>query len=1483
MRFQGLAVVLGKKRWPAFIARQRKKDFGLDAYAPADLTADGISRGLAASITPRLEKIASDAETAKKNFPDLQSLLFVTPAKVGNLERKTWEEAVRKDHGVELHVIEREEIIALMMMPENASVRASFLYLDGDSEPEVADLIARTRRAATSVTKAWAGKIQGHPLVELTAVRLEPSGRESAEVLSLGRIDQLLWQGSRIVLEGPAGRGKTTTLIQLALCKRTVGTAFMVDLPAWTSSGRSILDYIAGIPAFLAEGLTAADLARSQQTEPFLFLLNGWNEIGESNSNQANNVLRELERDFPGAGIIVATRTHHITPPLAGALRLRLSRLLRAQRTTYLKARLGSKGAELCAHIDADRSLDELTRTPFTLSVVASLFAAGAKIPSTRIGVLAEVLHLHEQRDEHRNSLEVAPLFGRTTAYLSALAREMTCRGAVTLLEADARAVITAVAQRLVNSGEVEPVGAPTTQATLIAHHVLELVDYPQVAIRFEHHQFQEYYVALDICGILLNLRDDAHDINRRFTADYLNDPRWAEPLRMIAETLSEQSGVGGTDKERTCAGGMLVKMALAVDLVFAGELAQLCGSNVWDQVRAVVNERFRAVYSTDGGNYRQYSLAAMLASGMEDFSDIIVPLFSSRDQQTRLRTLRLWSDLRVSSLGLNWREEMHSWSEEARADFVSEALYHRIDGEIVAFAIEDNSVAVKTAAASSLMWTGSDNLLIRVLESMDVQTFEEVACKYADQMPPALRSKIVAAMQSFIEASTDHPARLLTALRLVKFGEKGLDDVIKDALMTMPSASVRNLPSHCLKAALAHLRESDLVWPGEWVGVRISEGTLYSHERWLSLATAAPSSLIEEHLRRIETEDLQNVPLEGTFALIAAHADIGIAVRVFAQLRRLRQKVDAEPGQQHQFERQVMRQLETVFRHFPGDVAAAGLLSCIKEGDPLDVAVAAGLLSRVARSGEEPIRMADDDLRVQLREYLKNSVGLVLGQDDFDGEEKANLASAIAQIGEPKDMEDLVVLIRADIERRRDGRSALAAGDRGPIATGGRMSYARWHIAAAIHLDPSRADQVLIDLIGEPEYRIDVADAMTHDFIARPEHSLHTTLHYDSMWAARKRRTTPPGNLRRRERFAAALRVEIKRLQEQNKDENGESIADLQKLAAALAAIDGRGSTEVVLDAIAVPSEWNQHTCLVAAERLLMAGVVLPATTAVALIDSILERTQQWMQDSDRSRLCQTLALCPFVDDPAAGVAKVREVLRALQLRGHILRDIVTALGESRSDAAVDLLCELAADARTFEQCDKELINAFAALDTPRTRELLLSLVDPDTTGITLTHKLRHEPELVARLAELTHRSPEAATRLHRLCERDLPELNRQILSKVLGRMGTPEALAASLNLIDDTRPSPVPIGLWRQLESAFVERRPYGLDSNSFVEHPRASNDLRLRLFWMALQDSRRKKSASILLGQIEEWRLEHGRPALEPRHPDLASGRSWPPAQR
>ncbi|MCM2265013.1 MAG: hypothetical protein NDI73_07460, partial [Desulfuromonadales bacterium] len=207
-------------------------------------------------------------------------------------------------------------------------------------------------------------------------------------------------------------------------------------------------------------------------------------------------------------------------------------------------------------------------------------------------------------------------------------------------------------------------------------------------------------------------------------------------------------------------------------------------------------------------------------------------------------------------------------------------------------------------------------------------------------------------------------------------------------------------------------------------------------------------------------------------------------------------------------------------------------------------------------------------------------------------------------------------------------------------------------------------------------------------------------------------------------------------------------------------------------------------------------------------------------------------------------------------------------------------ILHELVSDAQTFEQCEEDFINAFATLDTPRAREFLLGFVDPDIQVVELPRRIHREDVLVTRLTDLARRRPEVSIRLRELCELDLPGFNRHILSKVMASLGTPEAYYANLNLIDDTLPSPVPQGVWDQLERAFVERRPDGQNTSFFTLHARESNELRVRLFKMTIGDEKRRKSAFMLLGQIEEWRLEHGRPTGEPRHPDFASGHSWPP---
>lgn len=1473
MRFQGLAVVLAKMRWPELIANHRKKDFGLDAWAPPSETKDGIGKGLAASITPTLKKISDDAANAKKHYHGLGRLLFVTPRKVGNADVRRWAETVAKDHEVELLIIGREEIITLLMMPENASLCTSHLRLNIEVPPGVAELIARTRRAAAALTEGWAARLKGRPLINLSAVSLDKEGAETDEIWELESIDDVLCQGGRVILEGPAGRGKTTTLVQLAQRGRTVGIPLIVELPAWSSSGRSILDFVAGMLAFMAEGLTAADLARVERVEPLLFLLNGWNEVAGSDAAQASNALRELDRDFLGAGIIVATRTYHVTPPLRDALRLRLLPLRRAQRKDYLTERLSSGQSALSARIETDPSLDELTRTPFILAEVVSLFEAGVEIPSTQVGIIAHVLHLQEQHAEHRNALQVAPLYDRQADYLSALATEMTWRGSAALSEPDARSIASTVTTELSGRGQVGPAEAPAVLATLVAHHALERVEYPHAAFRFAHQKIQEFYAARALQEKLIGLSTQGADARAQFAAEYVNSPLWSEPLCLLAEALVE--GVDDDGVRSTSAAGSLVMMALAIDPVFAGELAQRCGPVVWEEVGPAVGEHLRALYTTHDGIYGRYALTAMLATGSSDFGDILFPLLSAEDQETRLRTYQLWPRLRLSILGTDWQDRVRGWSEEARADFVSELLRHRLDGEIASFASEDSSAVVKREAAQGLMWAGSDDALITVLESMDEQTFEEVVGQNAEEVPPALRPRSIGLMRRLLENTSDEAVRLGTAARLVALGEPGLETVVKETLEALTKGKVVDLRGVSIEAALRYLRVSDPSWVSDWVARQVADGVLYEARQWLSFVTALPEGLGEECIERLTSEELSGRGADGCIAVVAAFADTALAARVFTEVRDLSGRRGTESPLNAEHRAKILCQLEDTFRALPHDIAAAGLLLAATPGDPVDIEVAAELLSRVGRS--DPLQIADESLRARLRSYLKGGVPVVLHQDDFWGAEKAALASSLAQVGKPEDMADLVRLIRADIDRVRRGRAARAAGDRGPQGNGGSSSHANWHLAALVQLDGVGAAEVLTQLISAPEYRSQAAAAMARDFLPKPERPFERVLRFELIWAAREGSGAPAPEDQRRVQFAAALNAEMRRLREKIEDQAAP--AGLKDLARALAAIDPHGSAAAVVNEVATPGPWEHSKCLEAAERLLMAGTVLPATAAFALVDSLMARTRDWMQDSDRHLLCRILTLLPFVDDANAGVAKIREVLSKRRLGDADLREILPALGESRLDAAVDLLYDLAPKVGTWEGGQGSLLHALARLDTDRARDLFLGFIDPDIAGVWPTEQLQRADVVVSRLVELAQQAPETAERLRRLCERELPEPNRQMLSKVMRGLRTSEAFSANLNLIDDASPSAVREGLWRQLEDVFLEELPYGSSPNVFVRSPRVTNELRSELFSIALNDRKRQKAASRLLAQIEEWRLEYGRPLGEPRHPEITSGRLWP----
>jgi hypothetical protein len=190
MRFQGLAVVLAKQRWPDFIASERKKDLGGDAIAKASFAAEGVGKVLACSSTATLAKIRRDAGKIKNNFTDVTKLVFATPAKVTNQKGKTWAAEIQRVFGYELAIMPREDIITSLMNPSNTSLCRTHLGLQVEIEETVKELVdSRARRSRACPTpsaghqkhrRGWRGSGGRVPRASIRARGKSRTGRVAA-------------------------------------------------------------------------------------------------------------------------------------------------------------------------------------------------------------------------------------------------------------------------------------------------------------------------------------------------------------------------------------------------------------------------------------------------------------------------------------------------------------------------------------------------------------------------------------------------------------------------------------------------------------------------------------------------------------------------------------------------------------------------------------------------------------------------------------------------------------------------------------------------------------------------------------------------------------------------------------------------------------------------------------------------------------------------------------------------------------------------------------------------------------------------------------------------------------------------------------------------------------------------------------------------------------------------------------------------------
>lgn len=551
-------------------------------------------------------------------------------------------------------------------------------------------------------------------------------------------------------------------------------------------------------------------------------------------------------------------------------------------------------------------------------------------------------------------------------------------------------------------------------------------------------------------------------------------------------------------------------------------------------------------------------------------------------------------------------------------------------------------------------------------------------------------------------------------------------------------------------------------------------------------------------------------------------------------------------------------------------------------------------------------LRNADEDQasdvlpelqRQRLRSYLKSAIGFMLGQDDFNGQGKGYLSAALARVGEPNDMADVLEMIRADIVRVREGRAERARDHKTARARGSPMSWTVWHLQALLNLGHVLSEGILLELLNEPEYELDAAWALqllanktppgpnavmgarfgqsTRDF-----RRIHSGA---SEWSAAFREDL-------RVRYTAIIRRRISDLQKESETGDANTIAyhhhRLKELGKVLAALDPQNSADLIVDIAQLPSRSDGWFLVALLEPLVFAGIVLSENRMMAILAPVLAGFRaHGIYGNSATLLTRLLSLLPFVDDPKSGIARIRELLAEFRISWYGNRDLLFALAQCPDDSGLALLAEIAAlKDPLFQNIARDWLEAVASCPLPGAKALMLGFVDPEASSSTCDRTLPSYAIdfLAGDLADLARRDPSVAERLIQLTARPVSTQRRFILDKVLSWQGSSASLLAGLNLIDDSSPQPIPYELFRAIEDVFLEKRPYGRNSQSYVLVPRAANDLKARLFEIARTDSRRTKSAYRLLGQIEEWRLEYGRPPSEPRHPAVDSGEMWPPIE-
>ncbi|GAA2115321.1 NACHT domain-containing protein [Actinomadura alba] len=372
---------------------------------------------------------------------------------------------------------------------------------------------------------------------------------------STWRVHEVLGATSRLLLRGDAGSGKTTLLQWLAVRSargdfgdQLSGLVGLVPffLPLRRYSGAELPapeQFLSQVGRHIADDMPRGWVHRLLRAGRALVLVDGIDELPETEREAARGWLRELVLAFPQARYVVTSRPAAVTgdwldhegfdsaelQPMSWSDVRAFTRhwhaAMRSQTTDEEeRARLHGYEAELLETVHARRHLRELATNPLLCALLCALHLdRRMQLPQDRMELYAVALELLlERRESERRMSDLGPALSRTdkSLILQNLAYWLIRNG---LSDARCELVVRQIEQSLalmprISAGAEKVFGHLLNRSGLIREAVTGRVD-------FVHGTFQEYLAA--------RAAIEAEDIG--MLIEHAQDDQWREVIVMAA------------------------------------------------------------------------------------------------------------------------------------------------------------------------------------------------------------------------------------------------------------------------------------------------------------------------------------------------------------------------------------------------------------------------------------------------------------------------------------------------------------------------------------------------------------------------------------------------------------------------------------------------------------------------------------------------------------------------------------------------------------------------------------------------------------------------------------------------------------------------------------------------------------------------------------------------------------------------------------